>query len=622
MNGSLDFAVAWWWFPLLVAPGVWLTVRLYLRGPVRHPALAVLSVCVWVVLGVWALSPTWRHQPETWHPPLVVLAVDDGASYAALGAREIALTQRRAARTHYESRGFRVDDADFPGHLPGGSAYLNLQAVLLWSDGRAPGLNGRGATGLSGASGPVHPVRVSVETGEVQGEEAAVRLLDEGADGRVLLMVAWRAAGARAADARIQLHVEGKSVWTAILAHPSFVRAGERVTSEVALPAAAAEAVRDARGEIRALVRPAEGRDNVFVENDTVAVDASQLRRAWQVFIRPLTTLHERGLMDALREDSRFRVAAMSARDARERLEGDGAAVVWMPQSRPALSFRPDEGVAVVRYHFPSSVYPARQHRGFSPDARIGRAAQVDAVLPAGALRLADLGFAVANAGGAEWVLAPEREGIEPLAWVEEDGRRGLLFWRDLQSGTHGTYGTYGFVVPPLWDVRFQPDGASGAAAFSTTSLMTAWVRGAAWWTLMHGSGAVGADGEAPARPAASTPSSSSFTSSPSLPSSSLARLGTDVEALALLAARQGTSIVMPGTPRQAGGKQEEDEVVRDGYGTQNGEDARPWPVLPEGHMREARERAYALTPSLPAALVLVGLLACVWFARKRLQLD
>lgn len=71
-------------------------------------------------------------------------------------------------------------------------------------------------------------------------------------------------------------------------------------------------------------------------------------------------------------------------------------------------------------------------------------------------------------------------------------------------------------------------------------------------------------------------------------------RIGEDVEALSLLAARSGGRVLQDTA----------------------------WPQLPGGQMREARARTIPLAPALPFALLVVALLAGTWYARKRLQVD
>ncbi len=597
MNGSLDFTGTWWWGPLLAVPGLWLTARLYLRGSVRHRVPAALSAVAWLMLGLWAVSPVWRSRPEVWHPPLVILAVDESPGYAALGARDSGVKERRAARAHYEKRGFRVVETGFAGRLPGGAAHPNLQAVLLWSDGRDSGL------ATARASAPVYPVLTEVETGEVQGESVSVELRDEGPQGAVALTVAWRSLGTHAVDAQVGLYVEGKVVWTGIMSHPATHGAGGRVTTEVTLPASARDALLKDDAEPVALVKPAAAHGQVFSGNDTVFVNASRLNRMWQVFVRPVATLQERGLMDALREEPRFRVVAMSAAEARERA-ARGRTVVWLPAARvtPEVARFSEEGAGVVRYAFATAVEdPEARARGvrgaggFGAEARIERAAEVGAFLPAGVLRLADLGFGREPAGFTRRELGREAAHIRPLAWAAEEGRRGLLFWRDLNSGE------YGFIVPPLWDVRFQPEGGAGLASSGGTSGMTDWVHGAAWGVLMR-----------VAAPGAARDGSDAGTRAVSTPPRPLARLGTDVEALARLAARHGGRILAC---------RSEMSGARD-FGVADSCVADAWPVLPDGQMRETRTRAYPLAPQLPVALALVLVLVCLWYLRKRRQLD
>lgn len=583
--GSLELARAWWWFPLIVLPGLWMTARLYLRGPTVHRGPALLSALAWLALAVWAVSPAWRIHPEIWHPPLVVLAVDERPSYAALGARDSAERMRRAARAHYEARGFRVVETALADRLPGGSGYPNLQAVLLWSDARAPGLE-RART-----SAPVFPVLVPVSTDEVQGESGVLALRGEGAAEGVTLTIEWRAAGTRpvsaTGEARAELQAGGRTVWTGTLNHPPDLGRGERVISEVRLPPAMRELLeRDDAGPVL-LLRPSSASavadDRHHAGNDTVLVDAARLHRIRQVFVRPVTTLEERGLMDALREEARFDVRALPLREV-EALAARGRVVVWAAATRPADL--PAGDAPVIRY---DRATPAgrgvRSRVPVREDARIEPAAHVAAALPAGVLRLADLGFVTEPGREEAWGLPRMSEDVEPLAWAVQDGSRGLLFWRRRASGE------YGLVMPALWEARFRPEARPEASR--PGSPMAEWVQGAAWWAILQQPAAEAS------RPERSQPGGAVTGREPENP---LARLGTDVEALMRLAARHGGRILQPQSAMPGA------EMV--------------WPELPEGQLRERGTRVIPLAPALPFALAVTCLLALLWVSRKRRRLD
>ncbi len=586
--GSFELARAWWWFPLILLPGLWITARLYLRGPVTHRWPALLSVLTWLVLALWAVSPSWRIHPEVWHPPLVVLAVDERPSYAALGARDSAERLRRAARAHYEARGFRVMETAFADRLPGGRGYPNLQAVLLWSDARAPELEG------ARASVPVFPVLAPVSTDEVQGESGLLAIRGEGAGESVTLTVEWRAAGTASSsststEARAELQAGGQTVWTGTLFHPADVKAGERVTSEVRLPPSARGLLEGDDAHPLLLLKPpsspAVAGGNRHAANDTVDVDDTRLHRIRQVFVRPVTTLEERGLMDALREEARFDVRTVPPGEV-EALAARGRVVVWAAAARPAGPGKLD--APVIRYHGATRARSGtRTVMSGREDARVELAAKVAATLPPGVLRLADLGFVTEAGRGDGWGLARGGETVEPLAWAVQDGQRGLLFWRMRASGE------YGLVVPALWETRFRPE--AGGEASRSVSRMTEWVQGAAWWVIL----------QQPAEGDSVSPRPQYDDRVPGMePENPLARLGTDVEALMRLAARNGGRILQV----QAGMPDEEGQSV--------------WPELPEGQLRESGTRLIALSPPLPFALVVTSLLCLLWTSRKRRRLD
>lgn len=558
MNGWLEIAASGprlWVAILIAAAGLWLSWVAYVRHGRRW--LAVFCATAWGLLALWALAPAWRSHPEIWHPPAVWLVTDEGASYAALGARAAGEASRRAARAHYEALGFRVVEA--PWNVPGRPVETppNLQAVLLWSDGRFAADAAVGGEALPSA--PVFPVSVPVETREVQGESAFVAPT-EGPARALVLTVAWRALGAQATPARAELRQGAARVWSGELTHPLDIPPGARATSTVTLPVPLAALLENTDSAVTLIVRPARPEDNALVANDTVPVDMSRLHRARQAFVRPLTTLHERGLMDALRARGEFRVEAMPVARAAAMPRGRAGSVIWVARARgAALAGAADSNRAVIAY----DVHPGAAGTEFGPEARIGRDARAAAFLPAAALRLADLGL---GAEDARWKLPSPDENVEALAWAEEGGRRGVLFGRDRARGT------YVFAVPPLWDARFRADAARGEGGLGPQ-----WVRGAAAWA-----------GHASRIPSLASRGGETR-------DVARLRIGEDVEALGALAARSGGRVLR---------------------------DEGSWPRLPDGQIREARTRVMSLAPPVPLAVLVIALFAGVWYGRKRLQLD
>ncbi|HLU69395.1 MAG TPA: LPXTG cell wall anchor domain-containing protein, partial [Fibrobacteria bacterium] len=104
---------------------------------------------------------------------------------------------------------------------------------------------------------------------------------------------------------------------------------------------------------------------------------------------------------------------------------------------------------------------------------------------------------------------------------------------------------------------------------------------------------------------------------SPARAAPSLARLGTDVEALTRLAARHGGRVLPERDARVL------DPPVRERAGrAEGGETESPWPVVPGGQVRETRARAVPLAPPFGTVGGLVLALGGLWLGRKRRQLD
>ncbi len=561
------FATPLWLFALIVAPGLWLTHALYGlpgvpggRRP-RQSALALTYGLAWVLLATWVLSPTWRSRPEIWHPPAVLLITDESPRYATLGARDSAQESQRAARAHYQALGFRVEDASFENAASGPIASPpNVQAVFLWSDGR-------GGLPQSALRAPrLFPVVPGLSTREVQGESAFVAD-GEREDGPGDLVVMWRALGVRAVNARAELRSGTKVLWRGILSHPIDGSPCELIRSR--LPAVVGVEGLPEGANLLVLIRPEGQTDPVIAANDTVRLSLSASRQMSHTFVRPLSTLAERALMDALRDEPGARVAAQPVGALSARANG----VIWVQESKTAAVRLLTEQAAMLKspviiYRLSENGEPQTKFTAFGPDARIERAAQASAFIPAGALRLADLGV---TDGSAALRLEAPSAGVEPIAWALQDGRRGLLVWRNRATGT------YGFMAPPLWTSRFQ---AGAAARAGGAALASAWVRGSSNWVRAHHA-APGERGAARAKTAR--------------PRGDFARLGADLETLAALAARHNGEVMRAGAQG---------------------------PALPSGEVRERRARTTVLTPPFVTALVIAILLSALWAWRKRRQLD
>jgi hypothetical protein len=587
------------------------------------------------------------------------------------------------ARAHYEALGFRVVELGFAerviprgarrGGKAGGDAgtltflsslrrYMNaeagretgtglpnLQAVLLWSDGRFAEEDVPG-----GWPARVYPVLAPVHSGEVQGEEAEA---DFAAPGGALLTVAWRALGkgpeaARAATLEIR---DGKnSLWKTETSIPAS-SGGSRVVARFALPAALSGASADPSAW-KLLVRPAGPARNSLLQNDTVPIRVRGRNRPLHLFLRPLASLEERGLVDALRapqESSGASDAFGVVAVAPESLRVTRRDVVWVRAaawgrlSQGARGRVAEAGVPLIAYALPVTA-AAQGSRGavFDADARLAWRADGAEFLPAGAVRLADLG------AEALWLQAPNSS-VEALAWAEQDGRRGVLFGR--ARNADGPV-RFEFVAPPLWRAGFSAGARGGSGEEGKASATAArWTRGAGLWASLLAQGgrlrmsvpdplfagrafavsargakdegtlqltvpgmrvravSTGAGGmrfDVPGLAAGSHPASigrgaavlwSGVLRVADARAAELARLGIDAEALDPLAVRS------------------EGRVINS---LGNDFDNYEWPALSGGQARSSRARIVPLAPPFVSALVILALLSAVWAFRKRLRLD
>lgn len=664
----LAFASAPWIFAAIAALGLWMTWALYLRAPLPVGArarrlLALLASLAWLALAWFGAGPLLQRDPNVYHPPAVVLALDASESHAALGAREAALGPLRAARAHYEALGFRVveiafgeravagleagdgGDARDVGELTSFSALAraldslqipNLQAVILASDGRAS--LGEGAWVSWPA--PVHPLRLEVGSGagarpEAQGERAELDWTrpEEGAT----LAVTWSASrSARAIQAELR---EGeRTLWTGSLRKEPSTDAGPDwtpTTTEFRLPPSLARGARSSDPEGWSLfVRPAP---NPFLQNDRVELRIDGRARAREVFVRPLSSLEERGLIDALRSGDS---GGVSAEDPGA-LKLGAEDVLWTRAGAHAMGVPADGAGARMAYALAQEAPAGSGGAVFGPEARVAWREDGAEFLPASVLRLGDLGV---SAEGLR-LRAPGRD-VEALAWAEQGGRKGLLLWR-----TPGTR-TFGLVLPPLWRASFAPGGGEEIRMAASR-----WARGASAWARAHGRVRVSLpDPVIAGRPfaleARFPPGDPDYENTRRyelfeggvLLAAATGRASARFDSVTLraspsngraLSLRQGSRIAWTGAARAWDARDLElrelgvDARALAGIAaSSNGNIIRnenqskiPWPSLRGGQARETRARPLPLAPAaftLAAAL----LLCAAWALRKRLQLD
>lgn len=648
----MSFSFPLWLFPLVALPGLWIAWRLYASGPPpgrrARGGMLALATATWLLLAWFVVSPLVRGRVELYHPPAVVLAIDEGAGYAALGARDTAGLRLREAFRHYAALDYDVHLLGFaerigvPGEDAGplsrasvlrrhldSLAIPNLQAILIATDGRFFGEVPPGADWPA----PVYPVEVTPPTAEVQGEGATVDLRPSG--GEAEITIHWRGLGGDPAAAVAVLRDGNRVVWRRDLQAPPGAEPGERIVQRFPLPSGPGGELFERGGDPVdswfLLVHPPESA-NTHSGNDTVPVLWRGLGHR-QIFLGPLSSLEERGLVDALSESDSQEVR-VTVSDEFRAAPGD---LVWArahsPTRADAVGFARAAGVAVVEYRLPGAAGSP-----FHADARVAWRDDATDFLPAFVLRLGDLGVDTLT-------LPPPAPSREPLAWAEQGERTGMLIWRDRESGV------LGFAVLPLWRSRFQPGAGGGGAG-------ALWTRAAARWMSAEGGVRValpdtllagrpftvtarvpvpaGESGDPGVYEFSGLPGARAITGIPvgagrvrfdsvsfppgrhavrilrggeavwsgtlrarSARAIALGRLGTDKEALHALA----------GSSRGV--------VLRAGEGS-----GIAWPALSDGHVRETRTRTFALAPPVPVPVLIALSLCALWWLRKRQRLD
>ncbi len=677
------FSSAPWQFLALAAAGLGLTWMLYRRrstplrtGPRR--VLTVLSAVAWLGLAGLLAQPIWENTQVTYHPPTAVLAVDRSGSFAggtALGAEAAVRRSLAAVRGHYARLGFHIRELDFAETAApaGGGRHLgvlsdlgslrryldsadiaNLQGVFLWSDGR---FNLDTESDLEASwPAPVFPVAMAPASAEVQGER--VELDWDTPDSGAVGTVAWRPAGRAAGKAELELKAGERVVWRETLPHPD-VYTGAAVQREFHLPAAAARQAA-AAASLQALVRPERESDNVTAANDTVPLLERGRAAGHFWFVRPLQSLEERGLIDALFATETMPVATL-APDSLAARSWNESDMLWVragaAAETAALRAAVAAAIPAVVYTLPGTKAPGAAV--FSGDARVVWSEAATGILPAGVVRLADL-------GSGDWDLATGDAAVTPIAWAEEHGRRGLLFAVDTAVDTAAETAVDGQAAapvfrladPPLWSVSFrdQPDPRVASLQRQWVAGVTEWIRRHRhrlqvrrpgvllahrpfWLTAVSASATPAAERGwelrlgSPARRIAATPGpDGAMRFGPlDLPAGAVpatlvaagrtlwhdtlvvrsaealeqARIGVDVEALTRIASvTQG-------------------EVVRDFSDSGGGAECiRALPELPQGQMRAEARRDIALLPPFWATLGVALCLSGMWALRKKLHLD
>jgi len=522
--------------------------------------------------------------------------VDRSQSYAGgdaawLRSGEGVRRQNSLLRRYYSDQGFQIHTVDFGefacasgnradlGVLTRLSAlqkYLdsaaipNLQGIFLWSDGRF-NLDTVGSSS-SGWSVPIFPVLTEgAGSGEVQGEVLQLDFTQP--DSGVKGSLTWNCLRPGPCRANLELQAGGSKIWSGMVSGESMGNGGF-ITNRIPLP----RGLRlDADLNWSAALRPEKSGDNSVPWNDSIRVRVLGGRKLRNLFVRPIRSLEERGLMDAIRNGDSLDAAAM-APESLETASRNGD-VIWLPRNGGArmngIASRADaRGVPVVFYSFAAN-HPAGGPSGFSSEAKSVWVQAGEAWLPGGVARLADL-------GGTVWDLPAPDTGKGRLVWVEEKGRTGQL----LSARANGIR-VWDAILPGFWSTGFQPE-----ADFRIRSNQHEWVQGIANWIRT---------GEEKIRKVGPVLSGVHSRANPA--GVELALLGTDVQGMESLAeATRGL-------------------VIRtENFSSRKGESG--FPKFSTGQTAEEKTKSTPLLPPGILGLIAAIFLCVLWAIRKLSHLD
>lgn len=275
--------------------------------------------------------------------------------------------------------------------------------------------------------------------------------------------------------------------------------------------------------------------------------------------------------MDALFASDSMEALTAAPESLQAALNAGG--VLWVNGQTPsqAIASAKQTGVPVILHVTPD---PSAAGYSFTSAARVMWREDAQGFFPGGVLTLADLGSDVS------WELPRPDSSNEAIAWAEQQGRHGLLFWRRKGSATP----LFTFVMPSLWSSRFHP-----GADERILHLQERWVQGAAEWARVAG-----------ARLRA--PVSQNPATMRSALDVEMSRLGVDEEALYSLGiSTRGNAL------HDTGG----DALF-----------LKALPDLPRGQMEETHSKSHLFFPAGVTTLAIIALLCAAWAARKKLHLD
>jgi hypothetical protein len=487
------------WFLLLIPPGLWILWRANSYGGAgggsgggagrARPGkpgriLFGLQALALILMALSLAAPELRRHHVRFHNPVILILRDQSASFRAgatlgLGGRYAEF--RKSLGDAYAARGFEVRTADFAATawpvegfpraprppaseagaptslsaaaaLADSAAIPNLQAVFLFSDGRAVLDSGRPAGAWKvpvypvvfepDSNSEVQPLSVSLEQGSVEAK--------------------WETVGRAQGEPRFRLLQGGRVLLNRTLpaAGPADAEGARSFRFPWAQPAGA--------GPLRAVLQPASAASDFDPWNDTLAVGLGGSGGAGRVFVlKPLRSLDERGMLDALRSEGNLEITFFSAAGGAFPPAGP-ADQIWLEAGEAAdakllawLRGQPAKVVIYARSGEDGFAYPGPASRTrslpgiapgawpeFSAAAGIKPARAAAEAFPDDVVRLKSLSQDPVRAP------APPPGG----AWVEiqEGSKRGMLMGRiDLGQGKRAFF----FCLPAIWGGLFDPQG-------------------------------------------------------------------------------------------------------------------------------------------------------------------
>jgi hypothetical protein len=327
-------------------------------------------------------------------------------------------------------------------------AMINLQAIFLFSDGRANLDSGKASHSWIA---PVFPIVFKVDSiGEVQTQRVSLNHLS--GSKTVEVNVAYQKVGSMGKEATLRLIQGGKTLLQRNLPLATgsenfrFAWSPDKPLSEESLP-------------IKAIIQPSLHDYNFDPFNDTLPVTLLGGGNQKRLYIlRPVHSLDEKGMLDILSASDSDQVVFFSAEElpglklsANDQIWVDSRALFESRRLMAVLQSVPAKIVVYVRPEFEggnrlSSPLPGAWKK-FSPAAQIKVSRAAADEFPDDVVRLRGLTQSSLE--------APEvGSSVTSLVEIVEGDKRGLLLGR---MNLAGRKGVLFFVLPMIWSELFDP---------------------------------------------------------------------------------------------------------------------------------------------------------------------